>query len=370
MSSYTFKNMLIIERATTHGVGDIIKNTPGVWFDSNTSGFQHESPNDKVIIFYGLADTDVPTISVVREGWVPSSPIIGYVHILSSITKLKVIKCKFSVQNAVSRELTTLWQYLVESIKLSGIKDVEMANFVLYWDQLDATIMSKAMESGLLTDRTTMSHTYTTSEVKTGVPTPALPIATAGGMFNTVPQSSPASLFSSVTTPVANVPCGIFSSSTTPVPTNMSGMFGATTTPVPTTTGGMFGTTTTQVPTGMATTTQVPTGMATTTPVPTTTGGIFGANTTPVPTTTGGIFGATTTPVPTTTGGTFGATTTPACGMFGATPGVFSSTPTQTAMGGMFSTTPTPASTGVFGVSGGVFNIGTGFNKGSIFTRK
>ena len=151
--------MLIIERSSTHGVCNLVKKIYNIWFDDDPAKFQHENPLDKIIIFYNIKTTTT-NISKIPPGWVPpQTPILGYMKILSNnnSTKLKVINCTFKVPNVLKWELRTFHQFLVEKIKLSGTKTI---NLVLYWDQLDGSILNKASSVRLLTNQTTLSHTF------------------------------------------------------------------------------------------------------------------------------------------------------------------------------------------------------------------
>ena len=151
--------MLIIERSSTHGVCNLVKKIYNIWFDDDPVKFQHENPLDKIIIFYNIKTTTT-NISKIPPGWVPpQTPILGYMKILSNnnSTKLKVINCTFKVPNVLKWELRTFHQFLVEKIKLSGTKTI---NLVLYWDQLDGSILNKASSVRLLTNQTTLSHTF------------------------------------------------------------------------------------------------------------------------------------------------------------------------------------------------------------------
>ena len=202
MTAYIYRNILIMERGSTHGVCSLIKNIPGVWFDSTNIGFQHESPLDKVIVFFKPMESNTAILTLVPQDWKPQSPIIGYIKLLSSNTKLKVINCTFTLPELISRELNTFWFYLVESIKMTEVKDITGSNFTLYWDKLASSILTKAMETGLLSDTQTLSHTYTTTDVQTGVPSP---VQVTPGLFNTTssPFTTTTPTSTSFTTPTS-----------------------------------------------------------------------------------------------------------------------------------------------------------------------
>lgn len=161
MTSYTFKNMLIMERASTHGVCGLMRNKYNIWFDDNSAGFQHENPQDKIIVFYNVNVPGISTITKIPPGWMPPQcPILGSMKILSNNngTKFKVINCTFPYVKVLKWELLTFKKYLVENMRLT-----KNTQFVLYWERFGPLILNNATNLGLLTDYTTMSHTFTIS---------------------------------------------------------------------------------------------------------------------------------------------------------------------------------------------------------------
>ena len=86
MSSYLYKNMLIVERSATNEVVlALVKTTYNIWFDVDAT--QNESPHDQIILFY---DPSAPTTSSndtfteIDPRWLP--PIltpVGFIHLLS-----------------------------------------------------------------------------------------------------------------------------------------------------------------------------------------------------------------------------------------------------------------------------------------------
>ena len=311
MSSYTYKNILIVERGTTNEVViALVKTTYNIWFDVSTADCLY----DKIILFY---DPSAPTTSSndtfteIDSQWKPPNLTpVGFMHVMSCDKfSIKVTKCRFPKHEDFAQEMRTFWQYIAESLRARGMANIDAYGvFTIYWDKdTVAPYANMVREVGLMTNFVDYSHTFRDIEIRiasaSALPKNVLasicPTAPTTNMFGPPATAPTTSMFG----PPATTPptTSMFGPPATTPPT--TSMFGP-----PATTPNMFGPPATTAPNmfGQRTTAPNMFGQGTTAP------NMFGQGTT-APTTTG--FGFGTSPA-TTTG--FGCTSSmfPACNGF------------------------------------------------------
>jgi hypothetical protein len=273
MSSYLYKNMLIIERGTTNKVVlSLIKITYNIWFDVKPNDRCNEYPWDKIILFYNpeLYTSNSDTFTEVDSNWMPpTNTPLGFIHLLSYNKILRVTNCKFPNHNDFSQEMRTFWQYIAESFRVDGIGNIDAYGvFIIYWDKdMVAPFANIVRDAGLMTNFIDCSHTFRDIEIRIAAAS-ALSKSVIKSIYNTsiiqkvltnVPFESSSSIFGDVpnvvppentvvrvaptTTPTLNTMFGtaptttptlntMFGTAPTTTP-NVSAMFGATPTTTP-----------------------------------------------------------------------------------------------------------------------------------------
>ena len=246
MSSYTYKNILIVERGTTNEVViALVKTTYNIWFDVSTADCLY----DKIILFY---DPSAPTTSSndtfteIDSQWKPPNLTpVGFMHVMSCDKfSIKVTKCRFPKHEDFAQEMRTFWQYIAESLRARGMANIDAYGvFTIYWDKdTVAPYANMVREVGLMTNFVDYSHTFRDIEIR---------IASASALPKNVlasicPTPTPTAPTTSMFGPPATTAPNMFGQRTTAP--NMFGqgttapnMFGQGTT-APTTTGFGFGT--------------------------------------------------------------------------------------------------------------------------------
>jgi hypothetical protein len=175
MVSNMYRNMLIVERNITNkSIELLIKNQYKIWFELGigSKAFRHESPLDKVIIFYDQLLENQNKITKIDDtcDWSTKFNPVGYMKIFSRGTEILVIEVKFPSSGA-KEGLNSFWYYLVECIRLLGTIDIDNLKFTVYWRKIAIeTLIKDIQERGLLTNQAELSHTFKAIEIRTNTP--------------------------------------------------------------------------------------------------------------------------------------------------------------------------------------------------------
>jgi hypothetical protein len=351
MSSYLYKNMLIVERGTTNKVViALIKITYNIWFEVQENDRGNERPWDKIILFYNpelYTTSNSDTFTEIDSNWMqPKIDPLGFMHLLSCDRILKVTKCRFPNHNDFSQEMRTFWQYIAESLRVDGVGNIDAHGvFIIYWDKdIVAPFANMVRAAGLMTNFLDCSHTFRDIEIR---------IAAASALSKSVIKSiynTSNSIAQQVTPVPIETPSSIFGDVATLAPTTLAPavgtMFGGTAPTAAPTAGTMFGTAPTAAPTSGtmfgAAAPSVGTMFGGTAPTAAPTAGtIFGAAAPSV----GTMFGGTAPTAAPTSGTMFGAAAPSVGTMFGGT------APSVGTMFGGTAPTASPTAGTIFGAA-------------------
>ena len=165
MASYTFKNMLIVDRSSTNmKTVRLLKERYGLWFPEHQP-FEYLNEKDKIIVFYYYNIGTHRLSKLSTEVFIPGGEEIqGIVKILSDNLNLRIINAQFRNYEDCYAFLGNLREYLIKTI--SGNTD----RYVIHWDPVilhnSPCLEYCAKEARLLSD--TVNKTYTF--YGTGVP--------------------------------------------------------------------------------------------------------------------------------------------------------------------------------------------------------
>jgi hypothetical protein len=292
MTSYLFKNMLIVQRnATEENAIDIIQKNYNIWFDKTTGGF--EGDWDRVVVFYDKNVSENDGFSPILINWVPPPSCIGYMHILFCHPFMKISKCRFQTPKHFTNIIPMFWQFLAESMRVFSPCSAIGYYYTIYWEKSEIISINELREARLLSNLEEFSHVLADRDIRiaaaSSLPSEILNLirpvmATSNSLVGATPTAlvPSNSLFGSTATPTSNSLVGV--TPTALVPSNS--LFGSTATPTPTS-NSLVGPTPTPTPTAL-----VPSNS------------LFGSTATP---TSNSLFGSTATP---TSNSLFGATPT------------------------------------------------------------
>ena len=85
MSSYTYKNLLIIERGSTNTFTSNVKTVPELWFPTNIKPFTYQSIQDKIILVYDTPFDRTDNIKDVDRSTQLNNKIFGVSAVLVHI---------------------------------------------------------------------------------------------------------------------------------------------------------------------------------------------------------------------------------------------------------------------------------------------
>ncbi len=161
MSSYTFKNLLIVDRASADiTTTRLLRNRHGQWFPDRQP-FDYQSDQDKIIAFYSSAfGTGDSLCRITTEVFMPNGEIQGIVKMLCDCHDVCIISAQFRNAQECTTFLNILRDYLVKTIT----KAITTDRFVLHWDPaLFVTtpyLENCAKEAHLLSDPVKKTHTF------------------------------------------------------------------------------------------------------------------------------------------------------------------------------------------------------------------
>ena len=177
MASYTFKNLLVVERASSNiTTTQLLRNRHGQWFPDRQP-FEYQSDEDKILVFYpsalGIGDS---LHRIDTEVFLPNGEIQGIVKMLCDCNNVRIISVQFHNAQECKTFLGMLHDYLVKTI--INARATVTDRFVLYWDPalfLDIPYLEKcAKDSRLLSDPVKKIHAFdgTGADVSTAVVEP------------------------------------------------------------------------------------------------------------------------------------------------------------------------------------------------------
>jgi hypothetical protein len=176
MSSYIFKNLLIIDRASSHSDSIKAAQHHNYWFKP-LQPFDYHTGNDKVILCYPQeisqesSQIHIQTNSPFNVTDTPD----GAFHILIDKTDIKVLNATFKSYDKLQKHILSLKQYIIQCIKdLSSYSPHSTSytsrntviltyfpKYTLYWsNSLSADILTIATASGLISNISDSSHTF------------------------------------------------------------------------------------------------------------------------------------------------------------------------------------------------------------------
>lgn len=186
MTSYQFKNMLIVERGSNHSSVSQARDRYMAWFDQ-TKPFQYRSDLDKVIVFYPETGLNSGIQLAALSGvYSPPSYPNAYMVMLCDGVYIKVVKCVFTDETQFRTHMTTFRNYLYETIRRSGA-DIDQVRFTLYWENKFLTPNTRPilMQLGLLSADD--HHVFTRGQIESN--TPPMPIIGSTNMWKASEQT-------------------------------------------------------------------------------------------------------------------------------------------------------------------------------------
>ena len=232
MSSYTFKNLLIVERGTTNDTTkSLVEKVYGAWFDFRQP-FEYHDPQDKIVIFYEPSGLDGPNISqICTEVYSPRGTPVAMLKLLCDKNNIKITHLHFKSNKDLTKHMKVFREYLLNTIKLNTNTQLS-TKYTVYWKKeiLDQTKINTLKTIGLVGGGADLSHTFTDKEIAGGAPEPVSTTVTTTSpyVFNfggTTPGFSFPSIPVTPATPHQKPASNPAPASTTPVfsfPTNPS----------------------------------------------------------------------------------------------------------------------------------------------------
>lgn len=158
MTSYIFKNMLIVERSSTHmKTVEYLKNQHKQWFPERQP-FEYYNRNDKIIAFYSV-NIENEFNQLLLSEFIPSGKIMGMIKMLCDNNNIRIIDAEFNNDIECKIFLSNLREYLITTIS-GTITD----RYILHW--APTVLQSKkwlekcANEARLLSDTINKTHTF------------------------------------------------------------------------------------------------------------------------------------------------------------------------------------------------------------------
>lgn len=171
MSTYIYKNLLLVERNSKHTNSvEMAKTTLNIWFDE-TSFFQHKGDADKVILYYPNTHTqDAKVYDLSGNNYNPDAVIEGVIHLYIDRTHLRVVRGDFKnseVCKVFLLQLKEYIHYLIETVSQSDEKKIDDFSFTLEWscDILNETVKLLVESAGLLNTPEQHKHIFKGSVV-------------------------------------------------------------------------------------------------------------------------------------------------------------------------------------------------------------
>lgn len=189
--AFTFKNLLIVERNSTHPIAQFVREK-GEWFPELVQPFEYTSPYDKIIICYANALTHSPNVELLgSQNTAYEGQVDGVMKMHCDGNNLRVFYFRFTSADLFRKHIEQIREYflaVIRSLPQNGVK------YTIYWkkgllkDEAEHIVHSV----GLLGNRDRRSHTFTEQEIRsniyvTAAPSPALssfPIPGTTPVFN------------------------------------------------------------------------------------------------------------------------------------------------------------------------------------------
>lgn len=164
MSSYVYKNLLIVERASKHATKSFVKDVCKLWFPAREP-FQYQGDNDRIILYYPKPMSTADQIHPLDVSHsLADSGYTGTVIIQVDGSHLKAIGANFNDAAGCADCLKLIRDYIHQCIKVSAADAaaVDAGGFRLLWqaDLLNAASKPLIVAAGLLNTPMTGSHTF------------------------------------------------------------------------------------------------------------------------------------------------------------------------------------------------------------------
>ena len=178
MSSYTYKNFLIIERGSTNNFTINVKKSQEYWFPEKVKPFTYQSLQDKVILIYDLPFSQTDAVKEVDNSTqFNSGKILGAIKILCDGVNIRCISCIGTPNDDIVKVLPLFREYILKTISMcTNISDeIDRLKFSISWDLPNEMeiLYSDIVRAGMMSDVCNKSHCFSGKEVlnPTSVPT-------------------------------------------------------------------------------------------------------------------------------------------------------------------------------------------------------
>ena len=141
MSSYIYKNLLIIERGSPHS--SYIKNM-NITFEDESIPFLYKSNLDKIIFCFNQLIQVSNDIKILEPNYnfellkyeYSNNPVIGIIKLNSDINNLKIYHVDFKDSIGMKNSFIVFREYLVRNIYSLNLTSnmIDQSNFLLHWD--------------------------------------------------------------------------------------------------------------------------------------------------------------------------------------------------------------------------------------------
>lgn len=141
MTSYIYKNLLIIERGSTHSI--YIKNM-NITFEDETTPFIYKNNLDKIIFCFNHLLQVSNDIKILEPSYnvellkyeYSNNALIGIIKVSSDRNNLKIYHADFKDNIGLKNSFIIFREYLVRNIYSLNLSDniVNESNFLLHWD--------------------------------------------------------------------------------------------------------------------------------------------------------------------------------------------------------------------------------------------
>lgn len=179
MASYTFGNLLIVDRGSKHQQTIQLLQQSNVWFPP-LSPFEYSSPNDKVILCYPISVGSKDAITAITTPF-QNGNADGVFRLQLDGTNIKVVHSYFQSAEHFRKHTVELKAYITQCIKqVKGNPNI--TKYVLYWSHdLPSDVKTAAIQCGAVSDTTTMTYVFTSEDLKPAYNIPFKPASFSQG---------------------------------------------------------------------------------------------------------------------------------------------------------------------------------------------
>ena len=170
MASYTYKNLLIIERGSNNNFTINVKKNQEYWFPEKVKPFTYQSQQDKIILIYGIPFGQTDNIKEVDSSTqLNSGKILGVIKILCDGVNIRCISCVGTPNDDIVNILPLFREYIMKTITMcTNIQDeINRLKFNISWDlpKEMENLYSDIVRAGMMSDIYNKSHYFSGKEV-------------------------------------------------------------------------------------------------------------------------------------------------------------------------------------------------------------